>query len=241
MSNTVEDFLRAKTSNYNSRLKRELQNALDSLPDQSGDIEYILFTKSEVDSEKILKRIDESQNPNLTKESVTVYCLSDIRSKINSILDEILTVEYDFIKIDKPKNFLEYENTDTKGIMVNISSSSIISLYNKYKDHGLFDLNIRRYIKSKMVDDGIKRSLDTCRSDFWFLNNGIIIACKDYYLDGNTVKLHDFSIVNGGQTTNLIGEFRPKSNDEFYLPCKIVSKKEVKDVDYDFFNRIACF
>lgn len=56
MCNTVEDFFKSKTSNYNSKLKRELQNALDSLPEQSGDIEYILFTKTEVDSEKILKK-----------------------------------------------------------------------------------------------------------------------------------------------------------------------------------------
>lgn len=47
----------------------------------------------------------------------------------------------------------------------------------KYAGKGLFDLNIRKYIRNTLVDNGIKNTLDKDRQNFWFLNNGIIIAC----------------------------------------------------------------
>ena len=241
MSNTIDDFSKVNTSHYNTNVKRELQNALDSLPDsQSTNVEYVLFTTAEISNvDEILSRIDNDQNPNLNRDSVSIYQVSDIESKISQVNEEILTVDYDSIRIDKPKNILEYENKNVKGIMVNISSKSVTALYNKYHDNGLFDLNIRRYIKNKMVDAGINKSLKESREDFWFLNNGIIIACKDFEPDGNTIKLYDFSIVNGGQTTNLIGEDKSKNLTEFFLPCKIISQKNAQGADMNFYTKIA--
>ena len=60
---------------------------------------------------------------------------------------------------------------------------------------------MKKIISYLFVDTGIKRTLDKERENFWFLNNGIIIACTEYDIDGDTIKLTDFSIVNGGQTT----------------------------------------
>lgn len=241
MSNTIDDFSKVNTSHYNTNVKRELQNALDSLPDsQSTNVEYVLFTTAELSNiDEILSRIDNDQNPNLNRDSVSIYHVSDIESKISQVTEEILTVDYDSIRIDKPKNILEYENKNVKGIMVNISSKSVTALYNKYHDNGLFDLNIRRYIKNKMVDEGINKSLKESREDFWFLNNGIIIACKDFEPDGNKIKLYDFSIVNGGQTTSLIGEDKSKNTTEFFLPCKIISQKNAQGADMNFYTKIA--
>ena len=105
------------------------------------------------------------------------------------------TVKYEKIQLDRSNNILRYESNDSEGIMCNVLSTSIISLYNKYAGAGLFDLNIRRYIKNTLVDTGIKKTLDGDRDNFWFLNNGIIIACEDYEVDGNTVKLSNFIVL----------------------------------------------
>ncbi|MBQ7009007.1 MAG: AIPR family protein [Ruminococcus sp.] len=247
MCNTVEDFIKVATSQYNKKLRCELQNALDSMPDgQSPIVEYVLFTSAkDINIEETLRRIDNDNNELLNKDSVSIYGLNDIEKKINSVNDEILTVQEYKIKIDKAGNVLNYENNDTKGVLVNISSESLVKMYDKFQNKGLFDLNIRRYIRNKTVDDGIKRTLDKKREDFWFLNNGIIIACKDFEVDGNTVDIFDFSIVNGGQTTDIIGNYKSNSREEFYLPCKIVSKKisnkkaKSTDIDYSFYNSVA--
>ena len=242
MSNTINDFLKCNSGRYNSNIQRELQNALDLLPDpQSINVEYVIFTNAEIDTERIMQRIDKAENPSLTHESVTIFKRSDIESRIISESEEIPTVEEAKIKIDRAKNMLSYGTERVKGVMVNVSSHSIKKLWNKYKDNGLFDLNIRRFIKSKLVDKGINESLKNHRNDFWFLNNGIIIACKNFEPDGNTIKLWNFSIVNGGQTTHLIGS-DTNSDEEFYLPCKIICQNPDaanKDDNQVFFTRIA--
>ena len=123
-------------------------------------------------------------------------------------------------------------------MFVNVSSHSIVDLYNKYIDQGLLALNIRGYIRNKRIDSGINKTLNKDREDFWFYNNGITIACSDFYRDGKKVKLYNFSIVNGGQTTTLIGKYSGSNSDEFYIPCKIVAYADGENPD-EFFATIA--
>ena len=52
------------------------------------------------------------------------------------------------------------------------------------------------------------------------LNNGLTIACNEYKVDGKFIKLYDFSIVNGGQTTNLIGTYTSKKMIAFIFHVK---------------------
>ncbi|MTL60247.1 hypothetical protein GMA70_13730, partial [Turicibacter sanguinis] len=122
-----------------------------------------------------------------------------------------------------------------EGIFVNISSKSLTKIYNKYKDKGLFDLNIRKYIRNKLVDDSITDTIRNNSENFWFLNNGLTIACDEFSLDGDNIRLYDFSIVNGGQTTNLIG--KSNTEKEFFIPCKIV--RNLDGNDENFFSKIA--
>ena len=103
-----------------------------------------------------------------------------------------------------------------------MSSESIKQMYNKYITKGLLDSNIRKFVANKSVDSGIKNTLANERNKFWFYNNGITIACESFEFDGNTVWLTNFSIVNGGQTTTLIGK-DVNNAPLFYVPCKIIS------------------
>lgn len=71
------------------------------------------------------------------------------------------------------------------------------------------------------------------------MNNGIIIGCKDFLLDGDNVKLYDFSIINGCQTTTLIGEYKEANEGhDFWLPCKIVKPSQEKQFE-TFISSIA--
>ena len=161
-----------------------------------------------------------------------------IERKIEENITDLQTVNYEKIRIDNANNCLKYETEKTKGVLVNLSSISLISLYNKYASKGLFDLNIRKYINNKTVDAGINNTLDNDRPEFWFLNNGIIIACDSFDIDGNTINLEKFSIVNGGQTTYLIGNYKGTNSNEFYIPCKIVCSKDPK-YTLKFYSKIA--
>jgi len=237
MNATVRAFQAGNTGAFNSKIKRELQNALDRLPEEDiGNVEFLLFTTADVNVDSVLTAIERGEYE-YSKDMITIYQASDIAEKIQSAWEGIETISEATIEIDKPNNYLEYESDSTDGIMVNMSASSLKALYNSFIDKGLFDLNIRRYIRNKLVDDGIRNTLNKDRENFWFYNNGIIIACQDYSVDGNRIRLYNFSIVNGGQTTTLIGNYAGSNNKEFFIPCKIISDKRKNNPD--FFNKIA--
>lgn len=236
MSSTVENFKKAYTGTYNKKLKTNLQNALDRLPDESaGNVEYCIFTTSDINQNDVTNKLHAEHNL-YSKDMVSVYGVSEINSQIKELIERAKTVNEYKIEIDYPHNVLQYETDNVSEIMVNMSSESLVRMYDKFKDEGLFDLNIRKYIKNKTVDEGIKETLDKERDNFWFYNNGLTIACSEYVLDGNKVKLYDFSIVNGGQTTNRIGNYKGSNNDKFYLPCKIIS---IKNDDQKLYSKIA--
>ena len=236
MSSTVENFKKANTGTYNKKLKTNLQNALDRLPDENaGNVEYCIFTTSDINHNDVTNKLH-AENNLYSKDMVSVYGVSEINSQIKELIEKAKTVNEYKIEIDYPHNVLQYETDNVSGIMVNMSSESLVRMYDKFKDDGLFDLNIRKYIKNKTVDEGIKETLDKERDNFWFYNNGLTIACSEYVLDGNKVKLYDFSIVNGGQTTNRIGNYKGSNNDKFYLPCKIIS---IKNDDQKLYSKIA--
>lgn len=237
MSTTVENFKISNTGIYNEKLRAELQNALDRLPDgDEGNVEYNIYTISDYDETSIMNKIEAEHNT-YSKEMVNVYGKDEFITKIKEKVEKLNTIEEEFtINIDQANNYLTYSNSSADGIMVNMSSNSLIKMFNKYKDEGLLDMNIRKYVKNKMVDDGIKRTLDKDRSNFWFFNNGIIIACDDYYVDGNTVKIRGFSIVNSGQTTNRIGNYKGSNHEEFFIPCKIIC---INNKNKNLFSKVA--
>ena len=238
MSNTVSNFMVGNTGAYNNRVKVQLQNALDRLSEEdTGNVEYHIYTTASVDIASIITKID-NQHSAYSSDMVNIYQKKDIEERINETMIRSDLVQYASVDIDKAKNYLSYETDRIQGVVVNLSSKSLIRLFNKYADKGLFDLNIRKYIANKSVDAGIEKTLKNERENFWFLNNGLIIACKDFDIDGNTVKLWDFSIVNGGQTTNRIGKYKGENSQEFFIPCKIVREKKASGGDV-FFNKIA--
>jgi hypothetical protein len=240
MNTTVESFKNHNTGAYSDKLKRILQENLDRLPD-SAQIEFHVFYLGNFDATGFERRLRNSAINDL-EELINISDLEVILFQIGNIQSTTLKVEYHKANIDKPNNYLEYESTENYGIQVNLSSNSLIQMYNRYKDKGLFDMNIRKFVPNKLVDSGIKKTLDNDRENFWFYNNGLIIACEYFEVDGNAIKMENFSIVNGGQTTNLLGKYRGSNSQEFYIPCKIVYKKNQnssEDEMTSFFTNIA--
>lgn len=240
MHSTVCAFRNGNTGNYNSGLRRILQNAIDRLPDD-GNILYGIFTTASINTETIFSKIDRLEKM-YSSENVLLYDEGEIDTKIKEKKSTLSTIDKAKVKIDHAKNILCYESDTTKGIMVNLSSKSLCELFNSFEAKGLFDLNIRKYIRNAAVDKGINNTLSNDRENFWFKNNGIIIACRDYEVSGDRVIIEKFSIVNGGQTTTLIGKYKGANTKEFYIPCKIVAPKEAgkaTESTLSFFTKIA--
>lgn len=155
-------------------------------------------------------------------------------------LIESNSAPFDFVKdaileIDEEGNRLSFGDN---ALICNVSAKSLAALYDKEGNRGLLAMNLRYYVKSQTIDDKIVDSILNAPDNFWFYNNGITIVCDDFSFSGKNLKLHNFSIVNGGQTTNRIGN-TPFDKD-FYLSCKIVKNTfENADDKNRFVSEIA--
>lgn len=238
--NTLEDFSKNNTSGYNREVKKLLRNALDRLPDENeGNIEIVFASKSIFNEKNVLKKLENNYSD--TYFEVSFINEEDLNKLITDINENLAVIPEFKFEIDKSKNILNYGSQNYEGIVVNVSAKSLKEVFEKYESEGLFNLNIRRYIRSKSVDDAIVESIKNEPSDFWFLNNGITIACNDFIDDGDNVKVYDFSIVNGGQTTTLIAKHLNNLDNDMFLMCKIIKNIEELDTmdSMKFFNNIA--
>lgn len=225
----VSDGLKKLTKSYQQLRKKKFESFDDKLVErfeycvEEAEIYnpcFVFFsytTPKKAKKEKILALFKEA--------NALIYFGEDIKCYIEGELEKTGRVSSGEIEIDTPNNYLSYEYS----CIVNLSAKSLKSLYGTYR-RGLLGLNLRYYIRNKTVDTGIKNTIQKNPNHFWYLNNGIVIACEDYSVSGRIVKLSGFSIINGGQTTDRI--FNTDFEDDFYLLCKII-KTDMNDDEGD--------
>lgn len=167
---------------------------------------------------------------------------SDLVEEIKDAKSRRACVEKGKIIIDEPDNYLFYGDAsdDFCAAIVNASAFCIKKLY---IENGLPLLakNLRYHVPGKAIDEAIKDTIKNDPESFWFKNNGITIICDHFEISGKQVKLENFSIVNGGQTTfNLSKSECLDEEHDFYLPCKIIKTHgETEDERNKFSLEIA--
>lgn len=125
-----------------------------------------------------------------------------------------------------------------ESLIVNISAFSLKNLYEQYGYRGLFAQNLRYYVKNAKIDGNIVESIQEHPENFWYYNNGVILICDDYLIEENCILVRNFSIINGGQTTKLVGE--TEFAQDFYIQCKIIKNKyESVDDRLEFIANVA--
>lgn len=153
--------------------------------------------------------------------TITGLLSSDSRPRENGVLDCIDLQKFDRI------------DCDIRGLIANIDAVSYIKMISTdgedaIKRH-LFDENIRGYLG---LEGGYNRQIQkSALSDnnhlFWYLNNGITIIAKEFShqpVRGSKIKLTDFQIVNGAQTSySLFNAFKnnPEKLSQVILLVKI--------------------
>lgn len=240
MKNTVENFESGEYSQYSKKLKSVYKNVYDNL-DDNKNIELVLFTNTKL-NEEVFKKINKlREKPEFSSFEIIIHDKGDIERK------EILAYsDRDLVEEDAVQIFLNKENKNDKlsygenGIIVNVKATSIKSLYEKHSDSGLFSYNLREHVSQKNVDEGIELTIKNDKDNFWFYNNGITIGCEDFIESGNKIKLYNFSIINGAQTTTKIGKSKLiDGKHDFPLVCKIVKSDLNNKKSREFIGKIS--
>lgn len=174
------------------------------------------------------------------RKTFATFCVNDAELRIYAgkrLLEKIREaeatrplVESGFFDIDDPKNILSYKDiAGHEAIVVNASARSIKNSYDINKTN-MLTLNLRHYTKNRKIDESIRTTMEESPEAFWFKNNGLTMVCDEFRVDSEKkrVVLSNFSVVNGGQTTHLIGEYLPHGQD-FYVVCKIIKSNSSGD------------
>ena len=224
-------------------------NVRKELSDISKDDEY------KISATRPLKiRLITNYNPKTagTKKAIlnAIQTMKPASEHVSYLISFGLDIEYEIMEIENPKEYvdeaviqLDAPNNHMcfgteESLIVNISARSLKCLYEQYGYRGLFAQNLRYYVKNARIDGNIVESIQEHPENFWYYNNGIILICDDYLIDGSNILVRNFSIINGGQTTKLVGE--TDFDRDFYIQCKIIKNKyESVDERLEFIANVA--
>ena len=227
ISESLKKLKSNKVSEFSEKLVSAYRNATAQMED-AANIRIYFFTSYQPKNKRERNKLDKDMGAAFKAQDFEVNFYSDIEAQIELCDNGKPCVDFDKLEIDGKDNFLKYEDS----VIVNISALSLQDLQNRRRN-GLLGRNLRYYVRQKAVDSGIEETIKKEPENFWYKNNGILIICDDYKIDGKEIKLWDFSIVNGGQTTNRIG--RLDIEKDFYLQCKVVKSKGAADDEKDRF------
>ena len=200
-----------------------------------------------------IKLITNYEPKKVSEKKAILNALRTMRSEYEKVTYDIsfaYDLEYEILEIENPKEYVDSAEItidkegnftiygDEESLIANISAQSLKWLYEQYSYRGLFSQNLRYYVKNVKVDENIIDTIVNKGNTFWYYNNGVILICDEYQVRGKTIALKRFSIINGGQTTKLIGE--TDFTVDFYLQCKIIKNKYRNDDDrIDFIADVA--
>lgn len=238
MASFYKDMLQGHYEQVNAKVQRRFLSLNSELGEESK-IHFVFYTsapQSGINRSRIEKKFRELFTDSSQFE-ISLFFGKDIEDEIKESESRRATVEQGKVRIDSSNNYLLYGDT---AAIVNVSAFSIKSLYAQYNIQ-LLARNLRYHIAGRDIDAGIEETIRTNPESFWLKNNGITIVCEDFEIDGREVKLRNFSIINGGQTTYMLHKSRNiDENNDLYLPCKIIKTEgETEDEKNAFSLSIA--
>ncbi len=178
----------------------------------------ILFLLGFSPTDKQKETIEKELKSTLSLDDDALFA-DEIEYEIRNTNSTLKYVPQGSLRLDFAKNLCRHQNA----LMCNVKATSLRSLYQTYAYRGLLSQNLRYFVKMPRVDDAMMATMTMEPEKFWYLNNGIIIACKSYKVDGDILSLEDFSIINGGQTTHNIGVLTDDQlTMDFDIPCKVI-------------------
>ena len=238
MADFYNDMTVGHYEQFNEQVQRRFHKLYDELGDESK-IHFVFYTsapKNRINIRRIETKFRELLNDTHLIE-IDIFFAADLEDEIKESLLRKPSVEYGKIQIDEANNYLAYGND---AVIVNVSAFSIKDLYDKH-NIVLLSQNLRYHIKGKAagfdIDRAIRTTIEKNPESFWLKNNGLTIICDRFEIDGNVVKLWNFSIVNGGQTTYQLhrSEYIDKQH-FFWLTCKIIKTVGKTDDEKNAFS-----
>ncbi|MBI4480964.1 MAG: AIPR family protein [Acidobacteria bacterium] len=168
---------------------------------------YVYCGPAHKDVEDTARKFNVNEAGNVPSRSCRVMHLPNLIAEHAERIDQSTRIPLASLRYASKRSFME---TGAFGDAF-VTSLRGDQLRGLYVDHGdlLFNRNVRLFLGARKggVNAGIRDTIssETDRGNFWAYNNGVTFVCDNFETQNNKLILHNFSIVNGCQTTVTVG------------------------------------
>ncbi len=242
-------FKRLKT--YFSRSIRGLHNDLEETHDHYSMTYNILqyYKSKKISRIKLIVITDGKATRNLKELPNEVYedlpvefRVVDIEYLFKIYLSENTAIDFD-VDVNIPTLKVNSISTEYESYLSVLSGEALVSIYEQFGQK-IFEQNVRTFLQFRgNVNKGIRNTIKDSPEKFFAYNNGITATASDVEIDenGNIIRISNFQIVNGGQTTSAI--YAANKNAELDISNVSVQMKlsVVKDTSLqgDFVSKVS--
>ena len=204
----------------------ELQEALARKEIDHLHLLFVHNCRQSGEVEKALATVARSAKTLVGDSTVTVTALEIglpyLQHLYNSLTKQIVVED----KISFPVHGLLEESGDGwDAVQTTIDGAILHDLWKKHKDD-LFSANIRGFLdmlsRRTSVNRGILDTVTRVPQRFWAFNNGVTILTKGFTCQDKLVVANGASVINGAQTTGVLGNAPREHAAACRVPCRFI-------------------
>jgi hypothetical protein len=164
---------------------------------------YVYCGPPHKDVDDAARQFNVTEAGNVPSRSCRVAHLPNLIAEHSERIDQSTRIGTATLTISTDSAF-EEKGGFGKALVTTLGGRQLRELYLAHGDR-LFDRNVRLFLGARKggVNAGIRDTIDsdTDRPHFWAYNNGVTFVCDSYDRSDGSLRLTNFSIVNGCQTT----------------------------------------
>ncbi|AOX44228.1 hypothetical protein S100390_v1c08920 [Spiroplasma sp. NBRC 100390] len=234
---TIDSFYKDKFYDKNEDIK-DIGANWNNYIEENLNVELVLYTSADANFKykDLLQNLEKKLNKIIGNEHHIIIKVID-EKEIEKILISKQAkpgVKNVFLELCNEDSLISIDTKDFgKVTLAVIKGESLRTIYKNQERKGqLFEKNVRGYIKYKKIDEEINSTLLFSPEKFLILNNGLTIIGQNVTKNSGFLTFEELFIVNGAQTTSLIGEIEEnKSLNDVNVFVKIIDNSNVKLVD----------
>lgn len=181
-------------------------------------IKFVIITDGKLT--RSLESIDDDSFDGISIEHRVIDIEYIYKIYLSEFIDRTFEVDVKLPCLQVSNNFKEYDS-----YLVVMDGNTLAEIYDKYGQR-LFEQNVRTFLQFKgSVNKGLRTTIEYNPKQFFAYNNGLTATASDVKIDdnGNLIKIIDFQIVNGAQTTSAI--YAAKKNHKLNIDDIFVQMK----------------
>jgi hypothetical protein len=191
---------------------------------------YLLYAHNCHESKNVRDELDAAASSARAQCGPTVTIFAEelgfeTLSKLFDAIDKDILV-VNTVHFDVKDGCYKTKGPNWSSLATRVNGAAIHDLFNSHGDRR-FSANIRSYLgvlkrKKGNINADIRNTVMGQPQNFWVFNNGITILTNDFHVSSHKLTVKGVSVINGAQTTGVLGECLRDDAAKTMVPCRFI-------------------